>query len=253
MTTPASDNSLAIARTVGLQPLCEGLWIDQGPQQFLGLQLGSTMAVVRLPDAGLLLWSPLPCTAARRAAVDALGTVTHLVAPNLMHHLAIGDWATAYPQAKLHAAPGLPRKRPDLRVDRELGSAVELDFGDALRERAVDGCRLHETAFYHAPSGTILLTDLVHNIGRPTHLWTATYARVMGFYDTVALSRMLRWTAFSDRRAARRSVDAMLDWPLQRAVLGHGTPLLGEVAAALRTAWAFLPGEAAALPRGAAR
>ena len=47
----------------------------------------------------------------------------------------------------------------------------------------------------------------------------------MGFYDCVALSRMIRWTAFSDRAAARRSLDEVLSRPFDRVVVGHGAPI----------------------------
>ena len=48
---------------------------------------------------------------------------------------------------------------------------------------------------------------------------------MMGFYDRVALSRMIRWTGFSDRAAARRSLDELLARRFDRLVVGHGTPL----------------------------
>jgi len=46
----------------------------------------------------------------------------------------------------------------------------------------------------------------------------------MGFYDRVALSRMIRWAAFSDRAAARRSLDELLTRPFDRLIVGHGAP-----------------------------
>jgi hypothetical protein len=69
--------------------------------------------------------------------------------------------------------------------------------------------------------------------------WTKFYSRVMGFYDRVALSRVLKWTAFSDRGAARVSVDALLGHSFDGLIVGHGTPLVqaGRDAVALATAW----------------
>ena len=46
-----------------------------------------------------------------RAEVEALGQVTQIVAPNHLHHLFLPDWAAAWPEARLHAAPGLRKKR----------------------------------------------------------------------------------------------------------------------------------------------
>jgi hypothetical protein len=63
----------------------------------------------------------------------------------------------------------------------------------------------------------------------------------MGFYDRVALSRMLRWTAFSDRRAARTAVDTLLALPIERIVVGHGAPIGDEATEALAGAFRWLP------------
>src|SRR3954471_8249184 len=190
----------------GLVSFADGVWLDTAPVGFLGLRLTATMAVLRLSDGELLVYSPLRLTPGRRTAIEALGRVTHLYAPNLGHHSWIGEWAAAFPSARVHVPPGLSKKRRELRVDRVEGEAPEPAFEGTIDEIRIEGCRLGETALLHRPSRTLIVADLVHNVGRPVHGWTAIYARMMGFYDRVALSRALRWTAFSDRRAARRSV-----------------------------------------------
>jgi len=179
-------------------------------------------------------------TAERRAAVDALGPVTHLYAPNLFHHLWVGDWAAAFPSARVHAPPGLSKKRPDLRIDRVHGSGAERDFAGTVEEHCIDGFRLLETALFYRPTKTLIVADLVHNVGRPEHAWSKFYTRTMGFYDRVALSRMLRWTAFSDRAAARQSVEALLALPFERLVVGHGAPLAAGAKEALGEAFTWL-------------
>jgi hypothetical protein len=94
---------------------------------------------------------------------------------------------------------------------------------------------------FHRPSRTLILADLVLNIGRPTHWWTRLYSRFAGFYDRVALSRVIRLTSFPDRVAAQRSVDQLLSLPIDRVVVGHGAPLLVEARAQLERACAWLP------------
>jgi hypothetical protein len=78
--------------------------------------------VIRLADHSLFVISPIQLSEAVRVAVDALGTVKYLVAPNHLHHLHLGDWGQAYPQAKLYATPRLPGKRPDLSFHKTLGT-----------------------------------------------------------------------------------------------------------------------------------
>ena len=80
-----------------LSSFADGIWTDSDPVRFLGLRLTAPMTVLRLGDGGLLLYSPIAMTPERRAAVEALGPVTHLYAPNLFHHLRIGEWAAAFP------------------------------------------------------------------------------------------------------------------------------------------------------------
>jgi hypothetical protein len=221
-------------------PFADGVWLDEAPVRFLGMRLHATMTVIRLADGSLLLHSPVAMTAERRAAVEALGPVAHLYSPNAYHHLRIGDWKAAFPSAKLHAPPGLAKKRPDLRIDRFHPAAPEPAFEGVVDEHGVEGFRLEETVLFHLPSRTLVVADLVHNIGRPTHAWTKTYTKAMGFYDRVALSRAIRWTAFPDKAAARRSIDALLALPFDRLVVGHGGPLTTGAKDALAAAYTWL-------------
>jgi hypothetical protein len=224
-----------------LLPFAAGVWVDSEPVRFLGMQLTATMAVLRLSDNSLLVYSPVAMTAHRRAAVEALGPVAHLYAPNLYHHLWIGEWATAFTSARLHAPAGLAKKRHDLRIDRVHGSALEPAFAGVIDELRIDGFRLEESVLVYRPSRTLVVADLVHNVGRPQHRWTKFYTRTMGFYDRVALSYMIRWTAFSHRVAARRSFDELLALPFDGIVVGHGKPLTAGAREALATAYRWLP------------
>jgi len=223
-----------------LTPFAEGVWIDTAPVRFLGMQLTSTMTVLRLGDGNLLLHSPLALTPERRAAIEALGPVGHLYVPNLFHHRWIGEWAAAFPSARLHAPAGLAKKRPDLRIDRVHGTGSEPAFAGIIDELRIDGFRLEESVLVYRPARTLVVADLVHRIGRPRHRWTKFYARTMGFYDRVALSRMIRWTAFPDKVAARRSLDAVLALPFDRLIVGHGTPLATGGREALASAYTWL-------------
>jgi hypothetical protein len=210
---------------MALSPFAEGVWVDSDPVRILGMRLTAAMTILRLGDGGLLLYSPIAMTRERRAAVEALGPVAHLYAPNLYHHLWIGEWAAAFPSARLHAPAGLSKKRPDLRIGRIHNEGPEPALAGIIDERRIDGFRLQESVLVYRPAHALVVADLVHNVGRPREPWSKFYTRTMGFYDRVALSRMIRWTAFSDRAAARRSLDGLLALPFDRLIVGHGAPL----------------------------
>jgi Domain of unknown function (DUF4336) len=217
----------------------DGIWVDAEPVSFLGMRLTATMTVLRLSDGKLLVHSPVAMTAKRRAFLEALGAIEHLYAPNLFHHRWIGEWAGAFPSARLHAPAGLGQKRRDLRIDRVNGSVPEAAFAGVIDEVRIDGFRLDESALLYRPSRTLVVADLLHNVGRPQHRWTEFYTRVMGFYDRAGLSRMIRWTAFPDRTAARRSFNELLALSFDSLIVGHGEPLThgGREALAMAYAW----------------
>ena len=84
--------------------------------------------------------------------VDALGRVAHLVSPNRIHHLYLGDWKALYPAARLWGPASTISKRSDLalieiakfrglcekRRRRNVG-----DAGNAEKDRLFPGeCRI---------------------------------------------------------------------------------------------------------------
>jgi len=194
-----------------------------------------------------------PMTPERRAAVESIGPIAHLYAPNTFHHQWLGDWSRAFAEATVHAPAALATKRPDLRIDRFHDGNDVCDFGGQVTEIPIRGCRLVETALVHGPGRTAVVTDLVHNVGRPTHGWTKFYTRVMGFYDRVAISRVLRWTAFDDKGAARQGVDALLDHSFEGLIVGHGSPIAAAGRDALAGATSWLPDVRPRLPAVAKR
>jgi hypothetical protein len=224
-----------------MTPFAEGIWVEIGPARILGMRLTTTMTILRLHDGSLLVHSPLALTAERRAAVEALGPVAHLYAPSRYHDARIGEWAVAFPSARLHAPSGLVKERTDLRIDRVIGAMPEPAFQGVVDELLIQGFRLEETVLIYHPARTLVVADLVHNVGRPQDWWTKFYTRLMGFYDNVALSRMIRWTAFYDRAAARRSIDELLTRSFDRLIVGHGTPLTAGGREAIAKAFTWLP------------
>ena len=225
---------------VPLHTLVDGVWIDSDPVSIVGMPLTATMTILRLPDGAVALHSPVSMTDERRAEVDRLGPVTHLIAPSLFHHRWIGEWAGAYPSATLHVPPGLPKKRPDLRAARVIGEDTDPSLAGTIDFERIDGFRLNEIAVHYRPARLLIVADLVHNVGRPEGAWARFYTKTMGFYDRVALSKMIRSTAFSDRAAARKSIDRILAWQPERLVVGHGTPVMENVTQTLTAALDWL-------------
>jgi hypothetical protein len=223
-----------------LVTLGPGLWGCSDPARIVGTQLTASMTVMNLGGSDLLLYSPVALTPERRTAVESLGRVAHIYAPNLFHHLHVGQWCAAFPDARVHGAVGLAKKRPDLRIDRVHDAGPEPAFAGVVDELYIPGFRLNESVLVYRPARSLVVADLVHNVGKPEHGWTKFYTKTMGFYDRVSLSRMLRWTAFSDRAAARRALDDLLGHDFDGLVVGHGAPLQAGGKEALAAAYDWL-------------
>src|SRR5262249_6338513 len=55
-----------------------------------------------------------------------------------------------------------------------------------------------------------------------------------------ALSRMIRWMAFYNRGAARRSLQTLLALPFEHLIVGHGAPIRSNGREALAAAYDWL-------------
>jgi hypothetical protein len=223
-----------------LRKLTDDLFVLDVPFRMAGMDLGGRMTLIRLPDGGLWLHSPVKLDADKRQAVDALGPVRFLVAPNTMHHLSLGDWATAYPSAKVLAPAGLRKKRPDLRIDVELSDVMDVGQSPTLELLLAHGIpKLEEFVFLHRPSRTLLLTDLAFNIHDSPSWLTRTYLKWSGAYGRLAPTMLLK-SLVKDKAALRAWRDRVLQWDFDRVVVCHGQVRESGGREALREAFAWL-------------
>lgn len=224
-----------------MKKLADNLWVDAAPQSFFGLHVGTRMTLIRLPDGDLLVYSPISLSPPLKAEVDSLGSVSHIVAPNIYHHLYAGEWKDAYPEAMLHAATGLEKRRKDLAIDRVLAGEAHPGWDGSLQTMFLDGAMLNETVFLHSPSRTLIVSDVIENFETSPHWPTRMYLKLGGIHGKPGLSRPLR-LVFRDKRASRRSIDQMLDWDFDRIVLAHGDVIEKDGRDALREAYTWLNG-----------
>jgi hypothetical protein len=201
------------------------------------------MAIVRLPhDAGLWIWSPVALTDDVRTAVNALGSVRYLIAPNGLHHTFLAVWADAFPDAQVHAAPGLSGDVADTAIHATLGDQADTAWAGTLEQVVVRGNRITtEVVFFHRPSATVLVTDLVQQIPKGWyHGWRAVVARLdLMTAPAPSVPRKFRM-AFRDRRGAQQSIGRILAWPADRLVVAHGAPVTDGGAEVLREAFRWL-------------
>lgn len=219
------------------------IWVGEGPVvPFLGFPYPTRMVVIRLSDGGLFVWSPIALSPDLKAAVDGLGPVRFLVSPNALHHLFLGEWKTAYPQARLYASPGLRKKRKDLAFDAELGDGPDPAWASDIDQVAIRGGALTEIVFFHRASRTAIFTDFIENFPPDWFTgWKGLVARLDGIVQPhPGAPRELRWSFLFHRRQARAALARILAWPISQVIMAHGDMVTADGAAFVRKAFGWL-------------
>lgn len=220
------------------------IWFADGPvlDAMMRFHYPTRMVVLRLANGSLVLWSPVELTRKLVGAVEALGPVDHLIAPNHLHHVYLGQWSEAFPDAIVHAAPGVADKRPDLRIDVVLDNTPHATWEGQIDQVRLTGNRITtEIVFFHRASRTAIFTDLLQQFPRGWFTgWRGVVARLDRMTgDQPNVPRKFRM-AFTDKPSARRAVQTILDWPIQNLMMAHGTPIQGNGQDMVRQAFAWL-------------
>ena len=214
-----------------LKPVAPDLWVVDGPEirfGYLGFKMPfpTRMTIVRLSHGGLFVHSPIALDEKLARAVEALGPVEHLIAPNTIHYWWVPDGKARYPAAQVHAAPGLDRKakRP-LPIDSVLSASPPPEWAGEIEQVLFAGDVMAEVDFFHRPSRTLILTDLIENF-EPARIksWVLRLlVRLAGAADPDGSApRDMRVTFRRHRAEMRAGVERMLAWQPERVILAHG-------------------------------
>lgn len=220
------------------------IWTADGPVVTAagGFHYPTRAVVIRLSSGGIFVWSPIALTDGLREAVDALGEVQYLIAPNSLHHMFIAEWKDAYPTARTYAAPGLRDKRKDIAFDEDLEDAPCPAWSGDIDQVVMQGNLItSEVVFFHSASRTAIFTDLIQQLPAD---WFAGWRALIAKWDLMtgrepSVPRKFR-VAFTNRRAARDAAKRILAWPTDKVLMAHGTPVIGDGRAFLRRAFKWL-------------
>ncbi len=223
-----------------LEPLAPELWVARRPLPIAVGDVGARMTVLRLPDGALMLHSPVSLDAALERALRELGPVMWLLGPSKVHHLYLADYVKAFPGAALCGAPGLAEKRRDLVFQHVLAPRPPPGWPESVKLQFVDGApQMNEVALLHAPSRTLVLTDLVFNVQPGARNDARLFHWLVGATGRFGPHRLIR-LFFRDRAAVRRSIDRILAWDFDRIVMSHGEVVESGGHRLLEQAFAYL-------------
>lgn len=222
-----------------LEKVAEGVWCEGRPLRFFGVELGTRMTVVRLTDGSLFVHSPVGLGEGTRESVEALGRVRAVVAPSLFHHMFVGEWVEAFPEAAVYACPGLEKKRRDVKWGGVLGDEAQAEWRGEIDQVFFGAWGMaNEVVFFHRESRTIVSSDFMFNLGTHPSGMTRVLASLAGQRKpgVTLLEKLL----IRDRTGAKEQVGRIVGWGAERVVLAHGDILTADGAEAVRNAYAWL-------------
>ncbi|MEX3007105.1 DUF4336 domain-containing protein [Hoeflea sp. TYP-13] len=212
-----------------LTEIAKDIWIAEGEiVNFYGFAYPTRSVIVRLPSNGLWVWSPVRLTAQLQFAIEQLGHPKHLVSPNKIHHLYLGEWSTAYPGAKLWGPASTIRKRSDLTFEKPLEDACPAEWEGAFDQVWFRGSRvMDEIVFFHRGSSTAILADLSENFSdefiRNNWIWWQRWiAPMWGIVEGKGYAPLEWRLSFFDRASTRNAVQRVLTWNPERVIMAHG-------------------------------
>jgi len=218
------------------------IYIVEYPIRFAGMDLFSRMTIVKLGDSKLWVHSPSKVDAELKAGLDELGEVAYIIAPGNYHHLNVVDFQSAYPNAETYLCPSLESKRSDLEFDWILGNRCDPRWEQAFEQVVVQGTRfINEVAFFHQSTRTLILVDLIENIGDD---YTHEAGLLLQFWWKVVLNMwnnpkaapeyQLGW---GNKAVVKKSLNGILDWDFDKIILAHGNLIENDARAVAAKAW----------------
>ena len=224
-----------------LEEFVPGIWVKEYQIRYSGCTFPARMTVIRLDTGHLFIHSPCEIDSQTKAEIAALGRAAFIVGPGNFHYLHVISCQTAFPMAKTFICPGIEGKRPDILYDGVLGDTPQSEWKADFDQVLVQGSRfMWEVAFLHRASRTLILVDLIENMGdsTPGVNWVLKFfwKLVFGMWNRPkpAPEYQLGW---KDKKAAKRSLTRILSWDFQQVIIAHGEPIVSDAKKTLREAW----------------
>ncbi|MBD2310941.1 DUF4336 domain-containing protein [Desertifilum sp. FACHB-1129] len=217
-----------------LKAVAENLWIVDGPivrMAMYGTRIPfpTRMTIVRLNNGDLWCHSPIELSPELQPQIEALGTVKHLISPNKIHYAHIGAWSKVYPDAIAWASPGVRERAKQQKIEVEFQADLQdkppPEWVTELDQLIFRGSRfMDEVVFFHRPSSTLILTDLIENFEPQKVPWYYRWMLAIGgnVDPDGKTPRDLQFTFWGNQEQARQCFQQMLAWNPQKVIVAHG-------------------------------
>ncbi|KAF2248411.1 hypothetical protein BU26DRAFT_520092 [Trematosphaeria pertusa] len=211
--------------------------------RFGRIKIGGRGTVVRMQNGSLAVFSPVALTDDVKRKVSEMGEVKYITALDAEHHIFLGPWHAAYPNAKVLGPEGLPEKRAKQKNEDVPFSyifsqskpltSIDADFDAEFEYEFVYAHQNKELVFNHKSTKTLIQADLIFNYP-PTEQFSKTgvsatsgiLTKIFGALTNTrgnGQKRLIWWGISSgDRMGYAKSVERIDKWDFERIIPCHG-------------------------------
>lgn len=217
-----------------LTRIAENIWVMRFPLRLLGIDFDRNVTIIRLRDGRLIIHSTAPFAADDLLAIRELGTPAWLLDATLFHDSYAKEGCRAFARIPYLAPRGFPQI-----ADVSTGPLDNppSDWSGEVEVMEINGVpKVREHVFFHVPSRTLIVCDLVFNFQSAQHWWERFFVHhVMRLHRLIGTSFFMRMM-INDRSAFTSSVGEMMRWDFDRLVVGHGDVVESGAKAVVRQA-----------------
>ncbi|AXA33448.1 DUF4336 domain-containing protein [Francisella adeliensis] len=213
------------------------IWIIEYPVKYSGINFYSRTTIIRLNNDSLAIHSPCKIDDKLKTEILKLGSVSYIIAPGNFHHLYVESAQVAFTNAKTYITEGIIKKNLNIKYDGILTDAPILS---EFEQQPVLGSRImNEVAFFHKETRTLILVDLIENIGKHTEgagIGIKIWWIILRMWNKPKPAPEYQF-GWKDKPLAAKSLHAILNWDFDKIILAHGDLITSNAKEIATKAW----------------
>ncbi len=168
------------------------------------------------------------------------------MSPNKLHHLFLGTWQSAFPQARMWGTASTIAKCKGLDFHGTLGDGAPPDWAGQIDQfYFTNSPFMDELTFFHRASRTAIIADLSQTFSEAflaDHWpwWLRPIARMSKMVEGWGYPPLDYRTSFRNRSTARPKIRALIDAHPEHVIVAHGEIVRSGGEVFLRRAFSWL-------------
>ncbi|KDQ60122.1 hypothetical protein JAAARDRAFT_32495 [Jaapia argillacea MUCL 33604] len=223
--------------TTVIREVAKDVWIFSCPFARFGvIPFGGRSTAIKLSNGDVWLLASTPADTQTKEKLNELGPVKYIVGADAVHHLYLGDYKKAYPEAKLISVDEAIAKKKEegLKFDGSFDSQDKFGFEDDIKHCYFSGYKNKDVAFFHPASKSMIEADLLLNLPAKEQYSKTGSSGAIPIIDSFSpfswaqmnpyswAHKKFAWSLGVDKEAMKRDVKTVAGWDFERIIPCHG-------------------------------